>query len=101
MAKKTIKELDGALTALTNEFKDLKKLYDELNEKYERLEKKNEESKTKCNVCDEVFSNKKHLMRHSKTQHETPGQSKCAECEKSFDQLWKLNAHKKVHEKYA
>ena len=23
------------------------------------------------------------------------------ECEKSFDQVWKLNAHKKVHEKYA
>ena len=31
---------------LTNEFKDLKKLYDELNEKYERLEKKSEESKS-------------------------------------------------------
>ena len=44
MAKKTVKELDGALTALTNEFKDLKKLYDELNEKYENLEKKNEEA---------------------------------------------------------
>ena len=46
MAKKTIKELDGALTTLTNEFKNIKKLYDELNEKYERLEKKSEESKS-------------------------------------------------------
>ena len=46
MAKITLKELDGALTALTNEFKDLKKLYDELNEKYERLENKSEESKS-------------------------------------------------------
>ena len=34
MVKKTIKRLNGSLTVLKNEFKDLKELYDELNEKY-------------------------------------------------------------------
>ena len=97
MVKKTIKRLNGSLTVLKNEFKDLKKMYDELYEKCERLEKKDEASKPECNVCDEAFSSKKQLMRNNKTYHAKTGQFDCANCEKSFNEEWKLDAHKKVH----
>ena len=52
MTKKTVKELDGALTLLKTEFVDLRNKYEDLNEKYERLEAKYNVSNPKCDICD-------------------------------------------------
>ena len=44
MTKKTIKDLDGALTLVKSELDDLRKKYDTLHNKYDQLEKKFEAS---------------------------------------------------------
>ena len=45
MTKKTIKELDGALTLLKNQFDDVKKQLYTMSEKYEEMGKNNEDMK--------------------------------------------------------
>lgn len=100
MTKKTIKDLDGELTLVKKELKDMRGMFDALAEKYAKLEKSYELLLPKCNVCDEVFPTKRNLMRHNNIQHKKHEQFVCNECEKTFSEEWKLNAHKKMHKKY-
>ena len=64
------------------------------------MEKKNEDCKPKCIVCDKMFSTKKQQMKHNRINHLKPEQFEFIEGDKSFREEWKLNAHTKVHKKY-
>ena len=72
MTKKTIKDLDGELTLVKKELKDMRGMFDALAEKYAKLEKSYELLLPKCNVCDEVFPTKRNLKRHNNIQHMKP-----------------------------
>ena len=48
----------------------------------------------------EVFSTKRNLIIHKKTQHITQETLECTACDKRFSEEWKLNAHMKSHKKY-
>ena len=54
MTKKTIKDLDGELTLVKKELKDMRGMFDALAEKYAKLEKSYELLLPTCNVCDET-----------------------------------------------
>ena len=100
MTKKTIKDLDGALTLVKSELDDLRKKYDTLHNKYDQLEKKFEASIPKCDVCDKIFTTKSNLTKHNKINHKQQGKFQCNECDKAFSEEWKLKAHEKSHKKY-
>ena len=40
------------------------------------------------------------MNKHNKNQHKSNAKLKCDECERNFDEEWKLNAHIKIHKKY-
>lgn len=107
MTKKTVKDLDMAVSQLKEELKTLKANYDTLADKYETLEKRyevclNEKNQIfKCTKCDEEFISQLLLKKHRKCHNRSNELLQCGECEKSFDEEWKLNAHVKSHVKYS
>ena len=70
MTKKTLKDLDMAVSQLKEELKTLKANYDTLADKYETLEKRyevclNEKNQIfKCTKCDEEFISQLLLKKH-------------------------------------
>ena len=106
MTKKTVKELDLEFNLIKKELKDLQNNFDALATKYENLEAKYEEcisrkiKSFKCNLCDVELGNKKELQKHKRNLH-TNDSFQCSECEQTFNEEWKLNAHLKSHKKYS
>ena len=110
MTKPTVKDLDLELTNLKKYCVDLNQKYELLSKKCVDLEKKYVECnsrKTKtfsCINCDETFRRKKDLQKHRET-HSKVGVIQCKECDKTFDQEWKMKAinfkiYKRNSEKY-
>ena len=97
MTKKAIKDLEKEITYLQNGFHDLKIDFDTLSVKYETLEAKYNQSMPKlifkCNLCDKDFETNKDIKEHRRSQHASDGKFTCDECNKLFDEEWKLNAH--------
>ena len=106
MTRKTVKDLDAEFTLLKEEQYDLKTKYDELETKYETLEKNYEECLSRknttfnCGKCNEVFESLVILNKHKKNHNKSNAKLRCDECERTFDEDWKLNAHMKTHKKY-
>ena len=49
-----------------------------------------------------MFSTKTILLKHKRCHKSVlPGQLDCNECDKTFQQKWKLDAHVKIHKKFA
>ena len=103
MSKKTVKNLDVELSKLKEEFVEVKRNLETLLKKYEDIEKKCTRSENfQCDVCDEIFARKSIMLKHKRCHKSVlPGQFDCSECEKTFQEKWKLDAHVKVHEKFA
>ena len=104
MPKKTVKELEGELKCVRNEFGELSQKFNDLLEKYDKLEKtiNNLKLSFKCDRCDEMFGRKRDLQMHAKRHISVlPGPFKCDECAKTFNEEWKLNAHKNSHKRYS
>ena len=99
MTRKTVKDLDGELHSLRKEFQELTANFGTFFEKYENLEKKCEIYQ--CKICEEGYASKREFMKHKKCHMSVlPGKSKCDDCDKTFNEKWKLNAHVKIHKKF-
>ena len=78
------------------EFQELTANFGTLFKKYGNLEKQCEIFQ--CELCAERFANKGELMKHKKCHKLVlPGKF---DCDKSFDEQWKYDAHVKIHKKY-
>ena len=90
-------ELNQKLNMVTN---NLKKLSEEHKTLQTELIQEREKSKHVCNKCDTNSEKVRNLKKHITVKKPTIGLLKCEQSEKVFVEEWKLNAHKKKHEKY-
>ena len=55
------------------------------------------EKPAKCNICQQIFTNKQGLTKHMATKHSDARPFKCDVCQLSFKLRSGLQAHKSVH----
>ena len=55
----------------------------------------------KCNKCDQEFANAHSLKTHKKIHAQSCMPLRCDDCEKTFNEEWKLTAHIRTHKKYS
>ncbi|XP_065561457.1 zinc finger protein ZFP2-like isoform X1 [Artemia franciscana] len=67
------------------------------NRKLGRYQRTHKEKKSfKCEICDKIFSQKRHLKQHQRV-HSGEKSFKCAVCKKRFSKQGNLNRHQRVH----
>ena len=98
MTKKTVKDLALELDAFKEGFADMKKKYEDLQDRCIGLEKRIEGcmcGKTfKCASCGKHLRTNRELKLHQKMLIQKETAIKCDECEQYYTENWKLNAHK-------
>ena len=102
MSRKTVKDLDVELCSLKEEFVEVKTKLETLLKKYEDIEKKCARIEIfQCDVCEEMFCSKTILLKDKRCRKSVlPGQFDCSECDNTFLEKWKLDAHVKIHKKF-
>ena len=99
MTGKNKKELQKENSELKEELNDIKTKYDELSGKLTSLETRMETRNPKCNKCDKTFPNSSTVRNHQVDHSSLNINFKCDQCERKFDEDWKLSAHIKEHAK--
>ena len=104
MTGKTKKELQAENSALKEELSEVNNKLSKISEKYENLQKSTKPEKIgqslECLQCAKKFKSVKDLKKH-KEKHKLQNEMyPCSECEKEFDEEWKMRAHKKNHTKF-
>ena len=100
-------DLETEFSQIKSSFKVLQTQFNILNDKHEALEKKYDEAVSnkrqvfKCSICDENFNSSANLKKHRGIHETTVWSFQCDECERVFNEEWKLTAHSKQHVKYA
>ena len=113
MGKKTIKELNLEIVKLREnhekEINVMKSRHDILKEEFETLHKKYDMMMKKpfgsdavkmCNACGVSMNTAREYKDHMRCYHSKESM-KCSECERIFDEEWKLNAHLKKHKEFS
>ena len=102
MTNKTKKEIQAENNKLKESLDKFQIKCQKLSEKCDLLESEKKQN-FKCQKCSKKSENVNNLKGHLKKQKELPSTEeiyKCSECEKQFNEEWKINAHMKMHKKY-
>jgi uncharacterized protein with PIN domain len=98
MPAKTKKDFQVENSGLKEELSDVKSKYATLSEKYENLLGKltsenvlNHES-LRCEKCDNTFANRREFKKHNSIHRSNKEIFHCDQCEKHFDEEWKMKA---------
>ena len=108
MTGKSKKDLESENTLLKQENDNLKNKLVEIYEKYENLQTKGKPTTfvkrnkiLRCEKCDQNFESLTDLKDHKDEHRVNSDTFKCDQCDKEFDEEWKLCAHLKNHKKYS
>ena len=93
MAAKNKKELLKENSEIKKELSDVKSHYANLLEEYRCLEAK---TISKCNKCEKNLEGLENVRNPKEDDNSALQLFKCDQCEKEFNQNWKLNAHLKT-----
>ena len=107
MTGKTKKDLEAELVQLKQLLVENKSSLETLQMKYDTLEKKLDENTAPkknvfiCEKCEENFESFREMRNHVRKHRTKDDSLKCNECDRFFNEEWKLNAHKKNHHKHS
>ena len=107
MTGKTKKDLEAENALLKEELSDVKNKLSKLSEKYENLQTNRKPEKNadqnqclRCEKCNRTFEKLTDMKKH-KNEHKAKNDTfDCDQCEKKFNEEWKLCAHVKTHVNY-
>ena len=104
MTGKSNKELQEENSELKQRLNNLASNFDNLSEEHKTLQiefkQEKEKGNRKCNNCEKKSENVPNLKKHRSYDRSTVEVLKCDLCTKEFNEVWKMEAHKKKHKMY-